>query len=272
MWPYLCERFDVSKRTRQQGQLAFDLFVKTCPHCLRELAGWEFAKNKARKDGLQVYCRRCWNAKQSKYYLSGEGYREKSQQRSKLSYKKSADRYRIERKAYREANKEAISERGKRWYAANRDKVSDRKKAWRQANPEVGRERSQAYWLANIDKVKAQHQKWKLANRDLIREQNRAWVEANRDKHNAKSSRRRALMAQVQTIDFTAEQLAQRWAYYGNQCWICHCRATATDHVKPIAKGGSHMLCNLRPICKSCNSAKGAKWPFVLDVVTCVRA
>ncbi|WP_461165382.1 HNH endonuclease [Arthrobacter sp. R4-81] len=38
--------------------------------------------------------------------------------------------------------------------------------------------------------------------------------------------------------------------------------ATQTDHVKPISKGGSHCLANLRPICQSCNSSKGGRWPL----------
>jgi 5-methylcytosine-specific restriction endonuclease McrA len=39
--------------------------------------------------------------------------------------------------------------------------------------------------------------------------------------------------------------------------------ATEIRHVKPIAKGGAEMLCNLRPICRSCNASKCDKWPYV---------
>lgn len=35
----------------------------------------------------------------------------------------------------------------------------------------------------------------------------------------------------------------------------------AIDHIFPIARGGQNDDANLRLLCKSCNSAKGSKWP-----------
>ncbi|UXA19558.1 HNH endonuclease [Mycobacterium sp. SMC-4] len=43
---------------------------------------------------------------------------------------------------------------------------------------------------------------------------------------------------------------------------MCGAAWSTIDHVKPIAAGGAHMLCNLRPMCGSCNPSKGAKWPL----------
>jgi len=64
-------------------------------------------------------------------------------------------------------------------------------------------------------------------------------------------------------IDFTAAQKAERFALWGGRCWICGIDgATQEDHVKPISKGGSHCLSNLRPICNSCNASKGGRWPL----------
>ncbi|MGX7727586.1 HNH endonuclease [Rhodococcus sp. 5G237] len=38
------------------------------------------------------------------------------------------------------------------------------------------------------------------------------------------------------------------------------------DHVKPINKGGPHMLANLRPACGPCNSRKRDQWPFTNEI------
>ena len=38
---------------------------------------------------------------------------------------------------------------------------------------------------------------------------------------------------------------------------MCGTEATAIDHVKPIARGGSNWPANLRPACTPCNSRKG---------------
>lgn len=60
----------------------------------------------------------------------------------------------------------------------------------------------------------------------------------------------------------TLPLLESRWAFYGNRCYLCGAQATETDHVKPLSKGGSQFPCNLRPICRICNSIKKNKWPY----------
>ena len=64
-------------------------------------------------------------------------------------------------------------------------------------------------------------------------------------------------------VDFTPAQKATRFVLWGGRCWVCGIAgATEDDHVKPISKGGSHCLSNLRPICKPCNASKGGTWPL----------
>lgn len=66
-----------------------------------------------------------------------------------------------------------------------------------------------------------------------------------------------------QIIEFTSEQKAARFKMWGGRCWKCGiAEATEEDHVKPIAKGGSHCLANLRPICQKCNTTKRDVWPL----------
>lgn len=57
---------------------------------------------------------------------------------------------------------------------------------------------------------------------------------------------------------------------YGKWCVYCmelgvEVPATSIDHVVPVARGGTDALNNLRPVCGTCNSSKGAKlleeWP-----------
>jgi 5-methylcytosine-specific restriction endonuclease McrA len=73
---------------------------------------------------------------------------------------------------------------------------------------------------------------------------------------------RRALQKDSQVVTFTIEMLEQRMTFY-HGCWICKSpRWDHVDHVKPLSKGGPHMLANLRPACAECNQRKGSKWPF----------
>jgi 5-methylcytosine-specific restriction endonuclease McrA len=46
----------------------------------------------------------------------------------------------------------------------------------------------------------------------------------------------------------------------GNRCLCCGESEDLTrDHVVPLAKGGSHEISNIQPLCRRCNSAKGTK-------------
>ena len=85
----------------------------------------------------------------------------------------------------------------------------------------------------------------------------KAWRDRNPDRYRAYRARRRRAPGRC-----TKAQAEARWAYYGGRCWVCKAPAVAMDHVKPLARGGSHWPSNQRPICRSCNSRKGAKWPL----------
>jgi 5-methylcytosine-specific restriction endonuclease McrA len=63
-------------------------------------------------------------------------------------------------------------------------------------------------------------------------------------------------------VPYTTEQLQQKIDYWGGLCWICGAPYEAIDHVKPLNKGGLHILSNLRPICRSCNTRKRDHWPY----------
>ncbi len=91
----------------------------------------------------------------------------------------------------------------------------------------------------------------------------REYAEAQR----LKSAIRRARKAKSPTIRYTTAQLAAKWAYWGNRCYlripgICTGDAEHVEHVKPLRAGGANMLANLRPSCGPCNSSKGGRWPF----------
>jgi len=74
--------------------------------------------------------------------------------------------------------------------------------------------------------------------------------------------RRKARKQAALTIPFTAQQLDQKLAYWGNRCWICNGPQEQVDHVIPLSKDGPHCLANLRPICVRCNSRKRDRWPY----------
>lgn len=87
-------------------------------------------------------------------------------------------------------------------------------------------------------------------------------MERERAGKRLREARRRARMLGNLTIPFPESQLLARLSMFSG-CWVCGGPADQVDHVKPIARGGAHILANLRPICGFCNQSKKDRWPLV---------
>lgn len=117
------------------------------------------------------------------------------------------------------------------------------------------------------ERVRASEAAWRARNVAKVKEmQSKArdkYRRGNLEKFSEASRRRYALKMGAQIGNFTPEQLAQRLSMYCG-CWICKSPEwDHVDHVKPLAKGGPHILANMRPACARCNMSKGSTWPFI---------
>lgn len=88
------------------------------------------------------------------------------------------------------------------------------------------------------------------------------WNRAHPEVRRELTRQRRARLGGKRLPGLSRSAIAERMRYFGHRCWICGGPQEEVDHVKPVAKGGAHMLCNLRPICGPCNRRKSATWPF----------
>lgn len=99
------------------------------------------------------------------------------------------------------------------------------------------------------------------AQREYDRGVARARIAADPAAHREREWVNRTRRGGGQVIPVDPARLLERLSMFVG-CWLCGGHADQVDHVKPISKGGAHMLANLRPICGRCNNAKGQKWPF----------
>lgn len=153
------------------------------------------------------------------------------------------------RKYYAE-HKKLHSERTNRWRANNLEKVRADEREWRRKNPEKAR-------LADLKKRKS--------NPSRIRKSYKKWAGSNPEKVLANVNRRRCRQINSPGHAYTTDKhISSRWEMFGGRCWICGGKAVATDHVKPISKGGAHYPSNLRPACFFCNTSKKDRWPVLL--------
>ena len=171
---------------------------------------------------------------------------------------------------YRAANKDRIAEYYAEYYAANKDRIAKRNAEWRAANKDkiaeyyaANKDRIAEYRAANKDRIAEYYAEYRAANKDRIAEYYAEYCRTHPEIARFIKQRRRCRKLNAAGNDYiTTELLEARWDYYGRRCYLCGAPATATDHVKPLAKGGAQWPCNLRPICSRCNSIKNAKWPY----------
>jgi 5-methylcytosine-specific restriction endonuclease McrA len=113
----------------------------------------------------------------------------------------------------------------------------------------------------NREKRLEDTRKWREKNKDRVLEYSREYKAKNRQAASVWERARQARKRNASTVKFTKEQLHLRLSMFAG-CWMCGGPKESVDHVKPLSKGGAHILSNLRPSCKSCNSRKRNKWPL----------
>lgn len=264
---------------------------KQCTKCLTVKVMGEYYVRHDSPDGHRNECKECLKrraneahaadpsrfkaAKSNWYQAHAEEISARKRDRLKEMSKEERQIASASKAAYYLANKGRISAYGKLWRSKNREEVRNRNRAWYEANQEYARsEAIKRYW-ADPEAAKARRAEWYQANREYALanagkyfQENRERIHAyhanyrfvEQDKVRAHSALRTARLKAVLTIVPSAAQVAQKWDYWGGLCWMCRQPATTMDHVKPIRHSGPHVLANLRPACRSCNSRKHAKW------------
>jgi 5-methylcytosine-specific restriction endonuclease McrA len=219
-------------------------------HC-EEISERAAAYRSENREKILAVARAYYAENREKCIAKSSAYQTSHKEERRAYQQEHREEIRARKRAYRAARREAFRARGAKYYAKNRE---ERLK------------KVAAYAAAHHDKILAYQKAWYSSHRDdeEYREARRKWARDNPESGRENSRRRRARKngAPVLSAYTTSEALAGRSEMYGGLCYICGAVATDMDHVKPLAKGGAHVPCNLRPICKSCNSKKGAKWPY----------
>ena len=237
---------------------------KVCCRCGVKKIASEFYKRSKARDGLCSHCIDCAKLAKKAYYAANS---ERIKREVKRYYRDHKDERRDYSKKYYAENSDRLLADGFDYRNKNRDRINARARLYRAENSDKVRERNAKYRNANREKRREAYRRWRADNREIANAASKRWRESNREKvlESARicGARRRARKLAATTVDFSYDHVMARWAYYGNRCYLCKRDAEQTDHVKPLAKGGANMLCNLRPICRKCNEFKNDRWPYL---------
>lgn len=124
-------------------------------------------------------------------------------------------------------------------------------------NREKIRAQQRARYAANHEKAAEKYRRYRDKHADELRAKWREYArspegKANLHRHRAK---RKAVPGK-----FTAAEWRAKLAEFGGCCAFCGTNVNIQiDHIVPLARGGSNAIDNIQPLCKLCNSRKGAK-------------
>jgi 5-methylcytosine-specific restriction endonuclease McrA len=226
-----------------------DADEKRCSICKQMLQLDQFTRDRRAKDGLDGRCRTCKSAAYAKW-----------------AAKQDPDELREGWRTYYVVNRECRRASATARYRANPEADRLRARARRQADLEHARAIDRRSYHRNAQRraeaIRQNRQRWFAANREQLRERRRAAYVADPEPFREAVRRRDARKRAATVVPFTPAQLAVKLALYGGCCRWCGRPATCWDHVKPLAKGGPHMLANLTPACTRCNQAKSHRWPL----------
>lgn len=203
----------------------------TCSKCERTLPATKefFHKGKDNKFGLKSKCKECRSVEKKIYR---EKNREKLNQQMKEYHKLHRDREREYQKKYYEENKDKIKLKRavwwKNWYQNNKNGVSKKHKIRYLENREY-----------EISKVRKYQKTEKGRINTIIQVQ-----------------RRKARLKGLPN-NFSSQNWKICLEYFNYKCCYCGRKKKLTkDHFIPLSKGGEFTKDNILPACLSCNISK----------------
>lgn len=244
--------------------------TKKCNDC-GELKGlFEFHKNKCRKDGLCIVCKKC-NIKKVKTYR--ENNIEKCKKYDKKHRKENKKERKILNGKWRENNKEKICKRRKEYHQENRKAINARNKKWRTENPknpQKAKEARKRYRMANLEKMRQKQRKYNRKRRLKLTYVLSDRISGNM-RHYLKNSKNGKHWEYI--VNYTLDDLKQHLEdqFTNNMTWKEFLTGKIhIDHIIPVSLWVFNSyndrefkqcwaLCNLQPLWSVDNIRKGNK-------------
>ena len=218
--------------------------TKRCPKCSAVRVLEEFPPDKSNPTGRHGWCRECKR-------VAARDYAKRNRPRNTARSKVWVEANRAHRKAWRAAH-----------YLKNRDAITEQIRVWRENNQDRYRKKCRDWESRNAAKRRKQRslaaRKRYAANPKKARRYLRAYYKKNssifkqaRDRYLARRRGNGGKHTQAEIDDILCMQRG-KCAY----CRSSISRRYQVDHIKPLARGGTHDRRNLQLTCRRCNAQK----------------
>ena len=167
------------------------------------------------------------------------------------------ERQRAYVKTWREQNATTCAEKELAYRQTKRTALRDYARQWRVANNAKSRAAAAAYRAANLEQAKATVRAWQGRNKERTAKAAKEWRAANPEARRVHTNNRREKLASGRLSKDIVLKL------YLAQAGLCACCGAPlgngfhTDHITPLAKGGTNTDDNVQLLKARCNLRKG---------------
>lgn len=124
----------------------------------------------------------------------------------------------------------------------------------------------QSHYADNAGRILSRQREYTRSHTQEINARTMAWVKRNPLKRKAISRQYKARRRSQEDAGISGGMLAAWTREQPKTCFYCGAACPDSfhvDHFVPLAKGGAHVLTNLRIACPTCNLRKNAKMPNI---------
>lgn len=249
--------------------------LKYCPKCDEDLVLDHFGKDRHARDGLTIQCKKCRNATNKTYRKNNLEATRKTQRKHDLKRREEAKKAIVlhprkpektpeELQVLEEQRRSKRREKNRRSYQRNIAKRHTYDRERRAKNQGERNERERQRRAKKRQEREEQLRQAREENPAFFEELEQVALQRFRKGRQACDQRRRA-----RKHGNTGPLLTrQEWDFikhmYDNRCVYCgkKPKILTQDHIVPLVKGGQHIITNVVPACRSCNSKKRDRAPL----------
>jgi len=165
-------------------------------------------------------------------------------------YIKNKDKYKTSCKKYAENNKQEIKKYQAEYYKNNREYILSNVKERSKKNIDQLKKYKKHYYHNNIGAIKSKAKEYRKTEKGKLQKR-------------ISSNKRMALKKSTTDGSVTAKAISYMMYEQKGLCVICEkiiYEKYHIDHIKPLAKGGKHIIGNIQLLCPFCNISKSDKY------------
>lgn len=145
-----------------------------------------------------------------------------------------------------------------KWAQEHSEQMVENAARWNKDHPEEAKKHKAKYQKNHREKLTLLNKVYRLLNIEKSRASSNRWKKEHPEYWKNRRAREKGSGEKI-----TEQEINEMKKKYNYTCLRCGLREPEIklthDHVLPLSKGGKNTIENSQPLCKSCNSIKGAK-------------